>query len=261
MFAFKLLTDPSRVDNDIFPLGAAAPHALFRSMWSEEEVQDDLNNLFCSKTVAVCYKHVGLLSKKINANGVFPKHFGHKKDYRLAYVNAKLSYEVEISFAPKLIFDLKDKLLAQPYNELKKMVNPAERSTMVVQRCARRWLARRTLLKRQKEAAELDAELLGGTKRYGPGGPTAREMRRRFSELSRIHAELLEGIVDEAEAHPDDITDEEMHFSIPRPNIPNPVANLPDLPNIPGLHVPANIPGFKSQQQPPGGKQPTVYGL
>ena len=44
-------------------------------MWSDEDVVDDLSALFCSKTVAVCYKHVGLLSKRINANGQLSRSF------------------------------------------------------------------------------------------------------------------------------------------------------------------------------------------
>ena len=40
-----------------------------------------------------------------------------------------------------------------------------ERSMILVQRYARRWLARRTLLKRQREAAALAAEDAGG---YSP---------------------------------------------------------------------------------------------
>ena len=49
MFAFKLLTDPGRVDNETFPLANVVPHALYRSIWSDHEVVDDLSTLFCSK--------------------------------------------------------------------------------------------------------------------------------------------------------------------------------------------------------------------
>ena len=127
--------------------------------------------------------------------GVFPKHFAHYKDKRLAYINAKLSYEVDISFEPKLVFDLTSKLVTTPFNQIKRNVNPREKAGELVQRYARRWLAHRTAAKRRKELQEMDSELMGGKKRYGEGGPTSRQMRARFSELSRLHAELLEGVV------------------------------------------------------------------
>ena len=48
MFFFKVLTDKTRVDNEVFPLENVVPHALYRSMWSEDDVVDDLDTLFCS---------------------------------------------------------------------------------------------------------------------------------------------------------------------------------------------------------------------
>ncbi|KAL1529524.1 hypothetical protein AB1Y20_000469 [Prymnesium parvum] len=205
MLAFRLLTDPTRIDNDIFPLSSAAPHALFRSMWSEHDIVDDLSSLFCSKTVAILYKHVGLLSPRINANGVFPKHFSHHKDYRMAYINCKLSRELDLSFAPKLLYDISFKLLHQPLSHIKRLVSKEERATIIVQRCARRWLALQALKrakdswahKRRHSFAEYDKSF------------SAKEMRMRFNDASKQPAELVQPVVDESEAHPDDIEDED----------------------------------------------------
>ena len=42
---------------------------------TKEVVVDDLNGLFCSKTVAVCYKAAGLLAPNRHADKFLPKHF------------------------------------------------------------------------------------------------------------------------------------------------------------------------------------------
>ena len=195
-FVHRLLTDPSRVDNDIFPLSTVLPFAVHRSLRSSSEVVDDLSQLFCSKTVAVCYKHVGLLSKGVNANGVFPKHFGHSRDRTMDYHDASLGEEIEITFEPKALKDLSDRLLVRPLRAAVSLFSPHERYAALIQRCVRRWRAYKLLLQRKEAAALEAASTFSGFQPY----KGERESRTRaFAELSRLHAELLDGMLDEAE--------------------------------------------------------------
>ena len=189
MFVFRLLTDPSRVDNDIFPLSTVIPFAVHRSLRSSEDVVDDLSELFCSKTVAVCFKHVGLLSKNIDANGVFPKHFAHPRDKTMAYSGGRLGPEVEITFEPKALKEFADKLIMMPLRSALARFTPHERSAATIQRCVRRWRA--SALRRQRQEGAVN----GGVRRRGMQSTTL-EMRTRFAELSQLHAELLEGLSD-----------------------------------------------------------------
>ena len=47
---------------------------------TDEPVIDDLAELFCSKTVAVCYKSAGLIAPSRDAGMFLPKHFSHDYD-------------------------------------------------------------------------------------------------------------------------------------------------------------------------------------
>lgn len=59
-----------------------------------------MKSLFCSKTVALCYKHVGLIPQHRGASDVLPKHFSTKYDYFLAlqvrHVDARACSQVPV---------------------------------------------------------------------------------------------------------------------------------------------------------------------
>lgn len=44
-----------------------------------------MHSLFCSKTIAVCYKNAGLLKADLDCNDIFPKHFSQKSDDFMEY--------------------------------------------------------------------------------------------------------------------------------------------------------------------------------
>jgi hypothetical protein len=48
--------------------------------WRSELFTDDLSHLFCSKTVAVCYKAAGLLAPNRKAHKLLPKHWSETCD-------------------------------------------------------------------------------------------------------------------------------------------------------------------------------------
>ena len=100
---------------------------------------------------------------------------------------------------------------------------------MIVQRAARRMLARRTLRKRQQEAEARGAPLARSTT---AAGTSYKDMVYAFSELAKEYTALLEGVVDESEPHPDDVFDDE-------PDPDNPYVY--SLPHVPHVHVPERV--------------------
>ena len=86
----RQLNDPSRHDNQAMPLKSVLPavrhqlNVLGRGVrHARHEVVEDLSALFCSKTVAVCYKAAGLLHKTRHASDFLPKHWSADFDYML----------------------------------------------------------------------------------------------------------------------------------------------------------------------------------
>ena len=71
----------------------------FAKVEADSAVIDDLTTLFCSKTVAVVYKSIGLIDAKRDAADFLPKHFAQQcddfADYRLG---ASLGPEVRLTF-------------------------------------------------------------------------------------------------------------------------------------------------------------------
>ena len=89
-FVHRLLNDPARHDNQAMPLKSVLPavrhqlNVLGRGVrHARHEVVEDLSALFCSKTVAVCYKAAGLLHKTRHASDFLPKHWSADFDYML----------------------------------------------------------------------------------------------------------------------------------------------------------------------------------
>ena len=103
---------------------------------SNEAVVDNLEELFCSKTVAVCYKAAGLIAPQRDASTFLPKHFSidHDKFVDLQG-GASLGPEIDISFEPKSVrrFTVAFLALANPMDRKK------TRAAEVIQAYARRW--------------------------------------------------------------------------------------------------------------------------
>ena len=112
----------------------------------DEPVIDDLAELFCSKTVAVCYKSAGLIAPSRDAAMFLPKHFSYDFDkFTDLQRGASLGPEIDISFEPKSMRKFTTTLL--------ELTNPAQRkkkrAAELLQRAARRFLARAELRKRR----------------------------------------------------------------------------------------------------------------
>ena len=113
---------------------------------TDEPVIDDLEELFCSKTVAVCYKSAGLIAPNRDAGMFLPKHFAADHDkFSDLQRGATLGPEIDISFEPKSIrkFTLAMLDLTNPAKRKKK------RAAELLQRAGRRFLARAELRKRR----------------------------------------------------------------------------------------------------------------
>jgi hypothetical protein len=116
-----------------------------------DAVVDNLEQLFCSKTVAVCYKSAGLIAASRDAALFLPMHFAAERDtFCDLQLGASLGPEIDISFENKRIRRFSVALLG--------LTNPAHRDPMylknkiaveVLQAAARRWLARKELRKRR----------------------------------------------------------------------------------------------------------------
>ena len=121
-------------------------------------VVDNLEQLFCSKTVAVCYKSAGLIAASRDAAMFLPMHFAADRDKFCGLQRgASLGPEIDISFEPKRFRRLSVALL--------ELTNPTHRDPMhlkkeiaaeVLQSTARRWLARKELRKRRGAGSFFD---------------------------------------------------------------------------------------------------------
>jgi len=114
--------------------------------------RDDMKSLFCSKTVALCYKHVGLIPQHRGASDVLPKHFSSKYDYFLALQDgASLGPELPLSFEPAAVHDFTVYLLS--------LADPRNGSAIRIQMAFRRWQHYKQVSARR---ATLVRWLLGG---------------------------------------------------------------------------------------------------
>jgi len=147
-------------------------------------VVDNLENLFCSKTIAVCYKSVGLIAPNRDASLFLPKHFSTRFDSFTDLQNdASLGPEIDISFEPKTIrkFTVALMDLTNPLNRRKAA------AAKIVQSAARRWQARTELARRRKGGAVgRDASCV-----TGPGGKphTGQERRALLRDMARFGSE------------------------------------------------------------------------
>ena len=119
---------------------------------NSDEVVDNLEELFCSKTVAVCYKSAGLIAANRDAGMFLPMHFAADRDkFCDLQRGASFGPEIDISFEPKSVRRFSVALL--------ELTNPVHRDSMYlkkkiaaefIQAAARRWLARDELRKRRR---------------------------------------------------------------------------------------------------------------
>ena len=127
---------------------------------TDDPVIDNLEELFCSKTVAVCYKSAGLIAPSRDAGMFLPKHFAADHDkFSDLQRGATLGPEIDISFEPKSIrkFTLAMLDLTNPAKRKKK------RAAELLQRAVRRFLARAELRKRRgivDEAKDLISDMI-----------------------------------------------------------------------------------------------------
>ena len=131
-------------------------------------VVDDLNQLFCSKTVAVCYKSAGIIAASRDASMFLPTHFSAESESFLELQRgATLGPEIDISFEPKRFrrFSVALLDLVNPAN-LDPMHHKKDVAAEVMQAAARRWLARKELRKRRSNGSLFSLFKCGG----GPPG-------------------------------------------------------------------------------------------
>merc|ERR1711935_1242607 len=123
---------------------------------------DNLEELFCSKTVVVCYKSAGLIAPSRDAGMFLPKHFAFDHDkFTDLQRGAGLGPEIDISFEPKSMRKFSVALLELANPKARKKKRAAE----VLQAAARRWLARAELRKRRSivsEALDFVADAIPG---------------------------------------------------------------------------------------------------
>ena len=152
--------------NDSIPFGQVLQAAKKQNTAKDhgKVVVDDLNQLFCSKTVAVCYKSAGVIAASRDAAMFLPTHFSAECESFLELQRgASLGPEIDISFEPKRFRRFSVALL--------ELVNPAHLDPMhhkkevaaeVMQAAARRWLARKELRKRRSDGSLFHLFKCGG---------------------------------------------------------------------------------------------------
>ena len=139
------------------PMGqviSAARDQLFSkstSVSAKEVHVDDLEQLFCSKTVAVVYKAAGILAPNRIANKFLPKHFSMEHDQFLDLQGgAALGPEQRITFESKRMRDAVSNMLKLPILEvLAGSTAKEDRSALLIEKFVRRVAARRELRRRK----------------------------------------------------------------------------------------------------------------
>lgn len=150
---------------------------------SNEAVVDNLEELFCSKTVAVCYKAAGLIAPQRDASTFLPKHFSidHDKFVDLQG-GASLGPEIDISFEPKSVrrFTVAFLALANPMDRKK------TRAAEVIQAYARRWQARTEVAARRRKPS---ATSRGSACQTPLPTRTGQERRSLLMDISKFDAD------------------------------------------------------------------------
>ena len=152
--------------NRAIPMGQvikAARDQIFSksSSYSKEEVVvDDLNALFCSKTVAVAYKAAGLLAGNRRSDKFLPKHFSSGFEAFLDLQGgASLGPEQRVTFESRRMRDAVSNILKLPLLEVIVLGSSEKerRSALLIEKFVRRIAARRELRRRRSVGAPAGA--------------------------------------------------------------------------------------------------------
>lgn len=137
---------------------------------SKEIVVDDLNTLFCSKTVAVTYKAAGLLAPNRKSERFVPKHFASEFDDFLDLSGASLGVEYRVTFESHRLKDAVHNVLNFPMIEFFVHglgVNKEKKAALLVQKFVRRLAARKEIKRRQANQHKGNAALYAGAEEHG----------------------------------------------------------------------------------------------
>ena len=146
-FAAKMLRE-KRGANTAIPVSevvSAARKQLISFGSGSAAVEDDLDALFCSKTVAACYKAIGIIAANRSAADVLPKHFDEAHEGFLELQGgAWLGPMLPLSFEPPALRQPVLRLLglAGPTERRGQQRQKEDRAALRIQVAARRWLAR-----------------------------------------------------------------------------------------------------------------------
>ena len=125
----------------------------FAKVEADGPVIDDLTTLFCSKTVAIVYKSIGLIDAKRDAADFLPKHFAQQcdtfADYRLG---ASLGPEVRLTFESQSLRNAVTAFLALSGIDYMTGQSRTRQAALRIQRAARQFLG-----KRERERRRLNA--------------------------------------------------------------------------------------------------------
>lgn len=136
-----------------------------------EVVADDLNTLFCSKTVAVCYKAGGVLAANRHADSFIPKHFSESYASFLDMQNgATLGPEQRITFESRRLKDAVSNMLRMPVIEVLAYGSSRrqeEKAALLIEKFVRRMFAKRELARRKRAPKDEKVSLYKGAEEHG----------------------------------------------------------------------------------------------
>ena len=172
----------------------------------KEVVVDDLERLFCSKTVAVAYKAAGLLAPNRVGDKFLPKHFSSGYDAFLDLQGgAHLGPPTHVTFESRRMHDAVSFLLAHPLLEM--LADPLGtgaregKAALLVQKFVRRLAARRELRRRKErgddggDVGEKQA-LYDGATRVGTNERTKLLRRKSLEPRNRPQETIQAGVSD-----------------------------------------------------------------
>ena len=140
------------------PLGkifkAASSMISTSNSYGQGAVVDDLNELFCSKTVAVCYKAAGVVGANRHADSFIPKHFAYTYNSFLDMQGGvTLGDEHQITFESRRLKDAVTNVLRMPVIEVL-AYGPTrkseEKAALLIEKFVRRLAARKEMARRKK---------------------------------------------------------------------------------------------------------------
>ena len=124
----------------------------WKKVEERDAVIDDLTTLFCSKTVAVVYKSVGLVDHKRDAADFLPKHFAYiNTDFLDLKLGASLGPEIRVTFESAAMRTAVSALLAISGIDLITGQSKQRKAALAIQSAARRVAATRARDRRRKE--------------------------------------------------------------------------------------------------------------